>query len=491
MPRPQSARKTRIVATLGPASNREPVLSRVLAAGVDVVRLNFSHGTQEEHGETIRLVRRASEKLGWPIAILQDLGGPKIRVGAIAGGVLPLKRGQTLVLDPNCAVGGGDTVGISLPTLARLVKPNGRILMDDGFIELRVKAIDGDRVVCRVVRGHELREHKGINLPGIALQLPAVTAKDLDDLKFGLKHGVDIVALSFVRSAADVADVKQRIRRRGGRQPVIAKIERPAALEQLESILGVADGVMIARGDMAVELSPERVPVVQKRIIAHATAHGKPVVTATQMLESMVTSPRPTRAEASDVANAILDGSDAVMLSEETAVGSYPVEAVRTMHRIAVAIERSGTVGPRLPALQEIGDVPRTIALGTCRLADSLGVALLIVYTTAGASARYVSKCRPRTPILAATAREEVARHMQLLYGVRSMVIPEVTHPDEMVRLAEREARRRGQVKKGDLVVFIFGQPLAKPGGTNSVRVHTVGGVGSTAAARSRGRPAG
>jgi pyruvate kinase len=191
------------------------------------------------------------------------------------------------------------------------------------------------------------------------------------------------------------------------------------------------------------------------------------------------------------VANAILDGSDAVMLSEETAVGSYPVEAVRTMHRIAVAIERSGTVGPRLPALQEIGDVPRTIALGTCRLADSLGVALLIVYTTAGASARYVSKCRPRTPILAATAREEVARHMQLLYGVRSMVIPEVTHPDEMVRLAEREARRRGQVKKGDLVVFIFGQPLAKPGGTNSVRVHTVGGVGSTAAARSRGRPAG
>ena len=280
MARPQSSRKTRIVATLGPASNREPVLSRVLAAGVDVVRLNFSHGTQEEHGETIRLVRRASEKLGWPIAILQDLGGPKIRVGAIAGGVLLLKRGQTLVLDPNCEVGGGDAVGISLATLARLVKPNSRVLMDDGFIELRVRTIDGDRVVCRVVRGHELREHKGVNLPGIDLQVPAVTAKDLDDLRFGLRHGVDIVALSFVRNAADVTDVQQRIRRRGGRQPVIAKIERPAALEQLESILGVADGVMIARGDMAVELSPERVPAVQKRIIAHATAHGKPVVTA-------------------------------------------------------------------------------------------------------------------------------------------------------------------------------------------------------------------
>ncbi len=476
MARPQSARKTRIVATLGPASNREPMLSRVLAAGVDIVRLNFSHGNHTEHGETIRLVRKAADKLGWPIAILQDLGGPKIRVGTIAGEVLPLKRGMTLVLDPSCEVGGGDTVGISLPTLAQLVKPNNRILMDDGYIELRVKAIDGDRVITRVVRsGRDLREHKGVNLPGIDLKLPAVTAKDLDDLKFGMKQGVDIVALSFVSCAADVAEIKKVIRRRRGTQPVIAKIERPAALADLKGILGVAEGVMIARGDMAVELSPERVPVVQKRIIAQATAHGKPVVTATQMLGSMVTSARPTRAEASDVANAILDGSDAVMLSEETAIGSHPVEAVRTLHRIAMAIERSGVAGAKLPALQEVGDVPRTIALGTCRLADSLGVALLIVYTTMGTSARFVSKCRPKTPILAATNREEVSRHLQLLYGVRSTVIPEVAHTEDLVTLMEREAHRRRLVKKDDLLVFIFGQPLSKPGNTNSVRVHTVG----------------
>jgi pyruvate kinase len=478
MPRPQSARKTRIVATLGPASNREPMLSRVLAAGVDVVRLNFSHGNHREHGETIRLVRTAAEKLGWPIAILQDLGGPKVRVGAIAGEVLPLRRGMTLVLDPSCQLGGEDTVGISLPALAQLVKPNNRILMDDGYIELRVRVIDGGRVICRVVRsGHDLREHKGVNLPGIDLKLPAVTAKDLDDLKFGMKQGVDIVALSFVSCAADVAEIKKVIRRRGGTQPVIAKIERPAALADLKGILGVAEGVMIARGDMAVELSPERVPVVQKRIIALATAYGKPVVTATQMLGSMVTSARPTRAEASDVANAILDGSDAVMLSEETAVGSYPVEAVRTIHRIAMTIERSGVVGPQLPALQEVGDVSRTIALGACQLADSLGVALLIAYTTTGASARFVSKCRPKTPILAASNREEVSRHLQLLYGVRSTVIPEVAHSDDLVTLTEGEAVRRGLVKKGDLVVFIFGQPFSKPGNTNSVRVHTVGGV--------------
>ena len=463
------------MATLGPVSNREPMLSRVLAAGVDVARLNFSHGTHEEHGETIRLVRRASDKLGWPIAILLDLGGPKIRIGAIAGGVLPLKRGRTLILDPACEVGGGDCVGISLPSLPRLVKPRSRILLDDGRIELRVVTVDGDRVTCRVARGGQLREHKGVNLPGIDLKMPAVTDKDLADLRFGLKQGVDVIALSFVRSAADVAEVQARIRRRGGRQPVIAKLERPAALDHLEGILETADGVMVARGDMAVELSPEQVPVMQKRIIAHAMAHGKPVVTATQMLESMVSSPRPTRAEASDVANAILDGTDAVMLSEETAVGDYPVESVRTMHRIAVAIERSGTPGPPLPALQEVGDVPRAIALGACRLADALNAARLIVFTQTGASARLVSKCRPRTLILAATVRDEVARQLQLLYGVRSMAVPEVTDTDEMVQLAEREALRRGQVRKGDRVVFVFGQPLSTPGGTNSIQIHTVG----------------
>ena len=478
MPRQQSGRKTRIVATLGPASDREPMLSRVLAAGVDVVRLNFSHGTHEEHAETIRLVRRASDKLGWPIAILQDLGGPKIRVGPIAGGFMGLKRGRTLILDPACEVGGGDRVGITLPSLSRLVKPGSRILLDDGRIELRVTSVDGDQVPCRVTRGTELREHKGVNLHGVTLNVPALTAKDLDDLKFGVKQGVDLVALSFVTNAADVADVQARIKRLGGRQPVIAKLERPAALAHLEGILDTADGVMVARGDMAVELSPEQVPVMQKRVIAHATAHGKPVVTATQMLESMVSSSRPTRAEASDVANAILDGTDAVMLSEETAVGDYPVEAVRTMHRIALAIERSGTPGPPLPALQEIGEVSRAIALGACRLADALDAARLIVFTQTGSSARFVSKCRPRTLVLAATMSDEVSRQLQLLYGVRTMVIPVAQYSDQMVKVAEREALRRGQVRKGDRVVFVFGQPLSRPGGTNSIQIHTIERLG-------------
>ncbi|MEA2645386.1 MAG: pyruvate kinase, partial [Chloroflexota bacterium] len=313
MPRRQSGRRTRIVATLGPASDREPMLSRVLAAGVDIVRLNFSHGSQSEHAETIRLVRKASEKIGWPVAILQDLGGPKIRVGLIAGGSLPLKRGRKIVFDPTCEVGGGDRIGVSLKTLAQLVKPNSRLLLDDGHIEMRVSSIDGDTVTARCVRGHELREHKGLNLPGVDVPVAAVTDKDLDDLRFGIRQGVDIVALSFVRSAADITAVKDRIRRLRGRQPVIAKLERAAALERLDSILEASDGVMVARGDMAVELSPEQVPVMQKRVISHAMALGKPVVTATQMLESMVQSPRPTRAEASDVANAILDGTDAVM----------------------------------------------------------------------------------------------------------------------------------------------------------------------------------
>ncbi|MGI8608148.1 MAG: pyruvate kinase [Candidatus Dormibacteria bacterium] len=474
MARQQTGRRTRIVATLGPSSNREPMLSRVLHAGVDVVRLNFSHGTHDEHAETIRLVRRASERIGWPIAILQDLGGPKIRVGLIDGGSIHLRRGQTLILDPGTKIGDAERVGISLASIASLVNKNSRLLLDDGHIELRVNQVVGQAVECRVVRGRELHEHKGVNLPGVDLHVDALTPKDLKDLKFGIEQKVDLVALSFVQSADDIVKVKDHIKRLKGDQPVIAKLERPAALEHLDSILEAADGVMVARGDMAVELSPEKVPVMQKRVIAHAMAHGKPVITATQMLESMVSSPRPTRAEASDVANAILDGTDAVMLSEETAAGDYPVEAVRTMHRIALAIERSHTPGPPLPALAEVGDVPRAVALSAVRVADSLHVERLIVFTGAGTSARYVSKCRPHTPILAMTMRDEVSRQMQVLYGVRSLVIPVASTTDEMFRLAEREAVRHRHVKKGDLVVFVFGQPLSTPGGTNTLKIHTI-----------------
>ncbi len=437
-----------------------------------MVRLNFSHATQADHEQTIALVRAAESRLGWPICILQDLGGPKIRIGRIAGGSILLRRGQRLVLDPAVDVGDAGRVGISFAGIAGVVRRGTRLLLDDGRIELRVSSVDGDAVTARVVRGEELRERKGVNLPGVELPVPSVTEKDLDDLAFGVAHGVDVVALSFVRHPEDVTDVQRRIRSLGGSQPVFAKLERAEAIARLGEVLAVADGIMVARGDMAVELSPEKVPVVQKRAIALATALGKPVITATQMLESMVDSPRPTRAEASDVANAILDGTDAVMLSEETAAGRYPVEAVGTMHRIALAIERANLPTAPLPSLREVGDAPRAVAHSACMLADTLQAMRLVVFTQTGSSARYVSKCRPRTPILAVTTSPSVARRLQLLHGVRSLVVRQTEDTDSMFEVAEESAIRAGHARPGDTLVFVFGQPVNRPGGTNTVTVH-------------------
>jgi pyruvate kinase len=473
MARRVAGRRTKIVATLGPSSWREPALSRVLAAGVDVVRLNFSHATQGDHEQTIAAVRAAESRLGWPVCILQDLGGPKIRIGRIEGGAIPLRRGGRLVIDPAVEVGGDGRVGITFAGIARVARRGTRLLLDDGRIELRVVSVDGDALACRVVRGEELRERKGVNLPGVPLPLPSVTDKDLSDLAFGVAHGVDAVALSFVRSPEDVAGVQRRIRSLGGSQPVFAKLERAEAVDRLDQVLATADGIMVARGDMAVELSPEQVPVVQKRAIARAMALGKPVITATQMLESMVDSPRPTRAEASDVANAILDGTDAVMLSEETAAGRYPVEAVRTMHRIALATERAHLPAAPLPALEEIGEVPRAVAHSACRLADSLHAMRVVVFTQTGSSARWVSKCRPETPILAVTTSPSVARRLQLLHGVRSLVVRQTEDTDSMFEVAEDGATRAGHARAGDTLVFVFGQPVNRPGGTNTVTVRT------------------
>ena len=473
MARRTAGRRTKIVATLGPSSWREPALSRVLAAGVDVVRLNFSHSTQADHEQTIAAVRAAETRLGWPVCILQDLGGPKIRIGRIEGGAIPLRRNGRLVIDPAVEVGGEGRVGISFAGIARVVRRGTRLLLDDGRIELRVASVDGEALTCRVVRGEELRERKGVNLPGVPLPLPSVTDKDLSDLAFGVAHGVDAVALSFVRSPDDVSGVQRRIRSLGGSQPVFAKLERAEAVDRLDEVLAIADGIMVARGDMAVELSPEQVPVVQKRAIARAMALGKPVITATQMLESMVDSPRPTRAEASDVANAILDGTDAVMLSEETAAGRYPVEAVRTMHRIALATERAHIPAAPLPALEEIGEVPRAVAHGACRLADSLRAMRLVVFTQTGSSACWVSKCRPRTPILAVTTSTSVSRRLQLLHGVRSLVVRQTEDTDSMFEVAEESAMQAGHARAGDTLVFVFGQPINRPGGTNTVTVRT------------------
>ena len=466
-------RRTRIVATLGPACWSEPTLGRMLAAGVDVVRLNFSHGTHEQHARGIAAVRAAERRLGKPVAIFQDLCGPKIRTGALRDGSVALKRGRTLIIDPDCTLGDADRIGINYDQLAAVVRPGRRLLLDDGRIELRVTAIDGTHVVCRVVRGDKLGGNKGVNLPGTALPIPAVTEKDFEDLAFGVAHDVDAVALSFVRSPSDVAQVQFRIRELGGDQPVIAKLERAEAIQHLDAIIEQADGVMVARGDMAVELSPEEVPVIQKRAIARAMALGKPIITATQMLESMLTSTRPTRAEASDVANAILDGTDAIMLSEETAIGSYPVEVVKTMHRIALRIERSNVPRPPLPALDGVGEVPRSLALSACRIADTLHAARIIVFTHSGSSARYVSKCRPGTPILAVTTNVRVARRLNLLHGIQSLVMDLAHDTDGMLNSAAMATMASGLVRPGDRVVFVFGQPVGVPGNTNTVKIHT------------------
>jgi pyruvate kinase len=468
-------RRTRIVATLGPASDAEPVLSRLLHAGVDVVRLNFSHGDHAEHGATIDRVRAAETRIGRPICVLQDLGGPKIRLGAIEGGGIAIHRGMRLTIDPDRRVGAGDVIGVSWSDLASVARAGARLLLDDGRVELRVESVDGRLLRCRVARGERLGAHKGVNLPGVDLPLPCMTAKDLDDLAFGVERGVDAVALSFVRRPEDVADARARIRQLGGDQPVIAKLERAEAVRQMAAIVRQADGIMVARGDLAVETSPEAVPAIQKRAIALATATGKPVITATQMLESMVDSTRPTRAEASDVANAILDGTDAVMLSEESAAGHHPVEAVRTMHRIALAIERSGVARAPLPALEEVGEVPRAVARAACTLADDLGAARLVVFTRSGAGARHVSKCRPRTPILAATPLVGTARRLQLLHGASTALVEAGSDPEALFGNLEATILANHHARPGDRVVLVFGLPMGTPGNTNAIRVHEVG----------------
>jgi pyruvate kinase len=472
-------RRTKIVATLGPATSTPERIAGLIRAGMNVARLNFSHGTHAEHAARIAMVRRAAAEAGRHVAILQDLQGPKIRTGPLENGQpVELVAGQRFVITTEPIVGDAHRVSTTYRALPLDVRPRDRILLSDGLIELVVTGHTDTEVETEVVHGGRLREHQGINLPGVRVSAPAATEKDLADLAFGLEQGVDYVALSFVRRASDVREVKEFIRRAGKQTPVIAKIERPEALDVLPEILAEADGIMVARGDLGVEMPPERVPIVQKQIIAAANQALLPVITATQMLESMIHNPRPTRAEASDVANAIIDGTDAVMLSGETAAGAYPIEAVQMMALIADAVEASYTGGqhsttPRW-SFAPAQSTPRAIAAAACTIANSLPVRFIVVLTQSGASARLVSHYRPEVPILAFCPSEETARRTSLYWGVTPIVIEARDRLDELEQQIVRMMRETGMVRKGDLIVLSGGHPVYRYGPTNFLKVITI-----------------
>ncbi len=471
-----SFRHSKIVCTIGPASRSPRMIDRLLNAGMDVARLNFSHGTHEEHAKSISLLRAAAIQHEKPIAILADLQGPKIRTGPLAGGgPVLLRTGQHFVITTARVLGDSTRVNTTFTPLPREVHRGDRILISDGLIELRVEQVRGAQVHCEVMNGGALGEHKGINLPGVKLRVPAMTPKDRADLAFALKHGADYIAVSFVRRAEDVLLAKQLIRRAGKDVPVIAKLEKPEAIENLDAILRAADGVMVARGDLGVEMNPERVPVVQKTIITRAREFRRPVITATQMLESMTENPRPTRAEASDVANAIFDGSDAVMLSAETASGKYPVEAVGMMARIIEEAEASIREFPR-PAPQEQLKVAETVAELVCHASRELHLKLIAVFTHSGFTARLISRYRPLVPIVAFSPEAETRRRLALIWGALPRKIQDVKKVDGLAKVAEKRLLEERLARKGDVIGIVAGTPMGIRGTTNFMKFHIIGG---------------
>src|SRR5258706_8206181 len=445
-----SSRHSKIVCTLGPATNSPRMIRRLLEAGMDVARLNFSHGTHETQAQSIAMVHAAAAELGKTVGILADLQGPKIRTGALAGGgTVNLRSGQQFIITTAKILGDSTRVNTTFRPLPREVKAGDRILLSDGLIELRVEKTRGQEVICRVVNGGALGEHKGINLPGVKLRVPALTPKDREDLRFALAHNVDFIAASFVRRPEDVLLAKALIRRAKKDTPVISKLEKPEAIENLEGILRVSDGVMVARGDLGVEMNPETVPVVQKNIIARAREFRRPVITATQMLESMTQNPRPTRAEASDVANAIFDGSDAVMLSAETASGKYPIVAVSMIARIIEEAESSITEFPR-PAPQERLKIAETVAELVCHASRELHMKLIVVFTHSGFTARLISRYRPQVPIIALTPEAETRRRMALIWGVLPLESRDQHRIDTLAEMTEKKLLQERLVRQGE-----------------------------------------
>ncbi len=466
---------TKVVATLGPACSSDEAVRLLIRAGVDAFRLNFSHGTHDTHRENILRVRRIASEEGRMVAILQDIQGPKIRIGEVTGGQVELVGGAEYILTASEVIADSRRAYVSLPRMTEDVKVGAHVLIDDGLIELQVIRIEDGELVCRVMVGGWLKPHKGVNFPGASLRVSVITDKDRADLQFGAEMGVDWVAASFVQQAQDILEVKELLARLGKRTPVIAKIERREAVAAMRDIILVADGVMVARGDLGVEIPVEDVPLVQKEIIRICNLEGKPVITATQMLDSMVHNPRPTRAEASDVANAILDGTDAVMLSNETAAGQYPVEAVEMMTRIVLQTERAQKVleRPEL-GMHYMRPVQDAIAHAAVQMAPDLGANAILTATHSGSSARSVSKYRPRCPILAAAVSEEVCRQLALVWGVVPFFVPELVSVDELFKQAISQATSAGLVEDGDVVILVAGVPMGVPGTTNMIKVEIV-----------------
>ena len=462
-------RRTKIVATIGPASSSAEAIAELVEAGMNGARFNFSHGQHSDVAEWARRVRDAQAATGRPVAMIADLQGPKLRIGDLPEPV-EFAKGSDVVIAGEDSATDGD-VPISPDVLGSVLQPGNDVLIDDGLVRLRVQRVERGRARCEVVVGGVVASHKGVNLPGVPLPIPSLTRKDLDDLNFALELGVDFVALSFVRSAADVRALRTLIEASGSQAYVIAKIEKGEALPQLDEILAEAQAVMVARGDLGVEIGAAEVPLLQKRIIARALERGKPVITATQMLESMVHAPEPTRAEASDVANAILDGTSAVMLSQETAIGEYPVEAVAYMDRIARAIEPSLGYRHEIPEAEEEPTIGQAMSNAACDIAEALEAKALLVPTFTGRTASAVARLRPRRPIIGLTHHQYSLQHMALEWGVTPLHVPEAADVDELWRSAIDAARRSGIVKPGDRVVITAGTAVNIPGSTNVIKV--------------------
>jgi pyruvate kinase len=474
-------KKTKIVCTIGPASEREEILKELFMKGLNVARLNFSHGNYEEHKKRIDTIKKLREELDLPIGIMLDTKGPEIRIGSFGEEEIELKDGDSFTLTTRDIVGDKTQIHVSYEGLPKDVKKGNRILIDDGLVEVEVNEIvDGTDIKCTVLNGGTLKDHKGVNIPNVSINLPAITEKDINDIKFGIENDIDFIAASFIRKASDVLEIRKILEENNGEHiHIISKIENQEGVDNIDEIIEASDGIMVARGDLGVEILTEEIPLIQKQIIKKCNIVGKPVITATQMLDSMIRNPRPTRAEVTDVANAILDGSDAIMLSGETAAGKYPIEAVKTMYNIATRTEEALDYLDILRSKFASKDISTTNAISkaTCTTAEDLEADAIITATSSGYTSRAVSKFRPRAPIIAATTTKRVMRKLSLVWGVYPVESMKSDITDEVIDRSIYSAMKKDYIKEGDLIVITAGIPVGVSGTTNLIKVHTVGKV--------------